>query len=56
MAVCALNLMKFIRAEEGISAIEYALLAALIAAAIIAAVTTFGGNVSGIFSSVGSVI
>ncbi len=44
---------KFIRAEEGISAIEYALLAALIAAAIIAAVKTRSGDVSGVFTSGG---
>ncbi len=47
---------KFLRADEGISAIEYALLAALIAAAIIAAVKTLSGDVSGVFTSVGGVI
>jgi len=43
---------SFVRNEDGISAIEYGLLAALIALAIIGAVSTLGGNISTIFTSV----
>ncbi len=38
------------RSERGASAVEYGLLVALIAIVIIVAVTTLGGNLSGIFS------
>ncbi|WP_189046470.1 Flp family type IVb pilin [Aliidongia dinghuensis] len=44
------------RDKRGVSAVEYALLAALIALAIIGAVTTFGTNLSGIFTKVGGSI
>ncbi|HXZ08829.1 MAG TPA: Flp family type IVb pilin [Paraburkholderia sp.] len=43
---------RFVRDEDGISAIEYGLLAALIALAIVGAVTTLGGNLSTIFTNV----
>jgi len=47
-----MNIMNFFRDEEGATAVEYGLLAALIAAAIIASVTLLGGNVSAIFNKV----
>ena len=40
--------------EEGATAIEYGLLAALIAGVIIAAVTALGTKVSGLYSTVNS--
>ena len=40
--------------EEGASAVEYALLAALIAAVIIAAVQLLGGNLSDVFDYIAS--
>lgn len=40
--------------EEGATAVEYALLVALIAVAIIAAVTALGGGLSNLFTSVKS--
>jgi pilus assembly protein Flp/PilA len=40
--------------ESGATAIEYALIASLIAVAIIAAVSTVGGNVSTVFTEVGN--
>ncbi|MDE1982321.1 MAG: Flp family type IVb pilin [Betaproteobacteria bacterium] len=46
----------FVASEEGVSAIEYALIAALIAAAIIGAVSLLGTNVSSEFSSIAGVI
>ncbi len=45
---------KFIRNEDGATAIEYALIASLIAVAIIAAVQTVGTKVSTVFTEVGN--
>jgi pilus assembly protein Flp/PilA len=42
----------FFRDESGATAIEYGLIAALIAVVIITAVTTVGTNLSGTFTSV----
>ena len=50
------NILKFIRDENGATAIEYGLIAAGIAVVIIAAVQSVGVNVSGTFSSVASAI
>ena len=47
-------IQKFIRDEEGVTAIEYGLIAALIAVVIIAAVTTIGGNLKTIFNYIGT--
>ena len=44
----------FIRNESGATAIEYALIASLIAVAIITAVQTVGGKVSTVFTEVGN--
>jgi pilus assembly protein Flp/PilA len=43
---------RFVRDESGATAIEYGLIAALIAVAIIAAVSTVGTNLSSTFNSV----
>jgi pilus assembly protein Flp/PilA len=43
---------KFIREEDGVTAIEYGLIAALIAVVIIAAVTTIGDNLCETFRTV----
>jgi pilus assembly protein Flp/PilA len=45
---------KLIRDESGVTAIEYALIAALIAVAAIAAFTLVGTNLSNTFSKVAS--
>jgi pilus assembly protein Flp/PilA len=45
---------RFIRDEEGVTAIEYGLIAALIAVAIIGGVTLLGNNLNAKFSSVAS--
>lgn len=42
--------------KRGVSAVEYALIAALIAAVIIGVVTTLGTNVKAVFSGVGASI
>jgi len=46
------GLKNFINDEEGVTAIEYGLIAALIAVVIIAAVTLVGSNLNLIFSKV----
>ncbi|NVK29512.1 MAG: Flp family type IVb pilin [Gammaproteobacteria bacterium] len=45
-------LNKFLKNEDGATAIEYALIAAGIAIVIIAAVGTLGGNIAGTFAEV----
>jgi len=44
--------VRFLKKEEGATAIEYGLIAALIAVAVIGAVTTLGENTSETFDSV----
>ena len=46
------KLFAFLKEEDGVTAIEYGLIAALIAVAIIAAVTTIGTQLTGTFNSV----
>ena len=43
---------KFIRDEDGATAIEYGLIAALIAVAIVAVLLTLGPQLSGVFETV----
>jgi pilus assembly protein Flp/PilA len=43
---------RAIRSESGVTAIEYGLIAALIAVAIITAVTLVGTNLSALFTSI----
>jgi len=43
---------RFIKDEDGVTAIEYGLIAALIALAIISGVTTIGTNLSKVFSDI----
>lgn len=43
---------RFVRDEEGVTAIEYGLIAALIAVAIILAITNVGTNLSTLFNSI----
>ena len=50
------KLIGFIKEEDGIETIEYALIAALIAIAVIAGATFLGGEVNEIYSGVGSVL
>jgi len=46
------QLVKFWKDEEGATAIEYALIAGLIAVAIIGALSTLGGQINGIFTKI----
>ena len=50
------NISQFIKQQDGATAIEYALIAALIAIAGIAAMTTLGNNVRNSFSKVSSTL
>lgn len=45
---------NFIQDEDGVTAIEYALIAALIAGVIIVGVTAVGTNIKGIFTALGT--
>lgn len=45
-------MQKFFKNESGATAIEYGLIAALVAVSIIGAVTTLGGNTSKTFNKV----
>ena len=45
-----------VREEEGVTAIEYGLIAALIAVVIIAAVTLVGGNLAGVFNAIAAAL
>ena len=46
------TITTFIRDEEGATAVEYGLMAALIAAVIIGVVTTLGTNLSAVFNKI----
>lgn len=46
------KLMKFLRDEDGVTAIEYGLIAGLVAIAIILALTTLGTDLSGLFGRI----
>lgn len=48
------NLMKFLRDEDGVTAIEYGLIAGLIAVAIIAGTQVIGTDLSTIFNAIGT--
>jgi pilus assembly protein Flp/PilA len=48
------SMKKFVGDESGVTAIEYALIASLIAVFIIVAVQTVGGKVSTVFTEVGA--
>ena len=47
---------KFIRDEEGATAIEYGLIAALVSVVIIIALTTLGTNLTNTFSTVANAL
>jgi pilus assembly protein Flp/PilA len=46
------TLARFVRNESAVTAIEYGLIASLIAAVIVLAVTNLGGSVNGLFTTV----
>jgi pilus assembly protein Flp/PilA len=50
------KLVHFIKDEEGATAVEYAIMAGLIAAVIITAVTILGQNVNTTFTQIGTAV
>jgi pilus assembly protein Flp/PilA len=50
------QLVSFLKKEDGPTAVEYAVMLALIVVVCIAAITTLGGNANSTFSFVGSSI
>ncbi|MFM8272263.1 MAG: Flp family type IVb pilin [Gemmata sp.] len=48
------RLVNFVKAEDGPTAVEYAVMLALIVVVCIAAITTLGSNANSTFSFVGS--
>jgi pilus assembly protein Flp/PilA len=48
------TIVSFAKDESGATAIEYGLIAALIAVGIIAAATTLGNGLSGLFNGIGN--
>ena len=50
------SLVSFLKAEDGPTAVEYAVMLALIVVVCIAAITTLGSNANSTFSFVGSSI
>ena len=49
-------LVKFLKSEDGPTAVEYAVMLALIIVVCIAAITTLGANANNIFTSIGTTI
>ena len=50
------KIMRFFKDEEGVTAIEYGLIAALIGVVIIAAVTATGTSLQGAFTAVSNAV
>ena len=56
MQLVTKSLVSFLKAEDGPTAVEYAVMLALIIVVCIAAITTLGSNANSTFSFVGSAI
>jgi pilus assembly protein Flp/PilA len=50
------SLVHFIKTEDGPTAVEYAVMLALIIVVCITAITTLGSNANGTFTTVGSAV
>ena len=50
------KLLRFLKDDKGASAVEYALLVAMVAAVIVGAVTLVGGNLKTTFDYVSSIV
>jgi pilus assembly protein Flp/PilA len=50
------SIIRFLKGEEGVTAIEYGLIAALIAIVIIVAVTLVGTNLTAVFDKVATAL
>jgi len=56
MHILRFGIIPFLRSEDGPTAVEYAVMLALILVACITIVTSLGTNISGTFSSVNSTL
>jgi pilus assembly protein Flp/PilA len=56
MKMFAKSVVKFLKQEDGPTAVEYAVMLALIVVVCIAAITTLGSNANSTFSLVGSAV
>jgi pilus assembly protein Flp/PilA len=56
LARFATQVVEFVKREDGPTAVEYAVMLALIIVVCIAAITTLGQNANGTFDSVGTTI
>jgi pilus assembly protein Flp/PilA len=52
MNVLLMSIKRFVKDEEGVTAIEYGLIAALIAIVIVGAVTLVGTNLNNVFTTI----
>jgi len=52
----AKSVVKFLKAEDGPTAVEYAVMLALIIVVCIGAITTLGNNANGMFQSVATTL
>jgi pilus assembly protein Flp/PilA len=50
------SVVRFLKREDGPTAVEYAVMLALIIVVCIAAITTLGGNANSTFTSVGNAV
>jgi pilus assembly protein Flp/PilA len=50
------QVVKFLRSEDGPTAVEYAVMLALIIVVCIAAITTLGTNANAVFTTVGNAV
>ena len=50
------NMIRFIKNEEGATAIEYGLIAALVSVVIITALTLMGGKLTTVFTSISTAL
>ena len=54
MTTIANSIRRFVKDESGVTAIEYGMIAALIALGIIGGVTTIGGKLTTAFTNIGA--
>ena len=56
MGIISLTLCRFTSDRRGVTALEYALIAAVMGALVVTAVTTLGNNLDTAFTSIGSLL
>jgi len=56
MSLIKQSMVKFLKSEDGPTAVEYAVMLALIIVVCIAAITTLGSNANGTFTTVGNAV